>query len=195
MDYRIFSVEISESCLAIDTWIGNESDLKEHSSYVSAKKQFKAYANIELPTMYCVRADTSFIDAFDESSESYTISLIGGSNLNGETYQKFEDLFISTIGECDKDYPKEETKLKISKWSKFGMSIILKHSLDNHHIAIEAIDDAKDQSKNMYRVPHRCNRCSHNPMKVRHLRLRFYNRKCLRFLSFQFYSHSQWSRI
>ena len=149
-DYRIFSVEISESCLGIDTWIGNETDLKEHSSYVNARKQFKAYTNIELPTMYCVRADTSYIDAYDESSESYTVSLIGGSNLNGETYQNFEDLFISTIGECDKDYPKEETKLKISKWSRFGMSIILKHSLDNHHITIEAIDDAKDQSKNSY---------------------------------------------
>ena len=150
VDYRVFSVEISESCLAIDTWIGNETDLKEHSSYVNARKQFKAYTNIELPTMYCVRADTSYIDAYDESSESYTVSLIGGSNLNGETYQNFEDLFISTIGECDKDYPKEETKLKTSKWSKFGMSIILKHCLDNHHITIEAIDDTKDQSKNSY---------------------------------------------
>ena len=150
VDYRVFSVEISESCLAIDTWIGNETDLKEHSSYVNARKQFKAYTNIELPTMYCVRADTSYIDAYDESSESYTVSLIGGSNLNGETYQNFEDLFISTIGECDQDYPKEETKLKTSKWSKFGMSIILKHCLDNHHITIEAIDDAKDQSKNSY---------------------------------------------
>ena len=89
-------------------------------SFVRAREQFKEVTNIELPVIYDISANESFIDSYEKGQKSYKISLESGKNLSFETYIVFEDFFKTTFGNCDEGYPTgSETSEggRLAKWT------------------------------------------------------------------------------
>ncbi len=87
-------------------------------SYKTNRANFKAVTGIELPALEKLEADEYPYQAGDDS---YCFDIIGGDNLNYQTYLTFENFFKGKLGDCDSGYPAgDETIGRDAQWTENG---------------------------------------------------------------------------
>ena len=89
-------------------------------SYVMSREQFKEVTGLELPIVYDIEANETYIKNYEKGQKTYKISLESGKNLSFATYEIFEEFFKTKFGNCDEGYPigsKTGESGRISKWT------------------------------------------------------------------------------
>ena len=87
-------------------------------SYKTNRDNFKKVTKIELPALEKLEVDEF---PYRDGDTSYCFDIIGGDNLNYQTYLIFENFFKEKIGNCDSGYPSgDETNGRDAQWTKNG---------------------------------------------------------------------------
>ena len=72
------------------------------ASYQKGREEFKKVTGVELPALENLEAENY---PYQEGTTDYCFDITGGTALNYQTYQIFENFFLEKVGQCTTDYP------------------------------------------------------------------------------------------